>query len=295
MYYAYNYRLKPSDAHREELDRHRDICRQLYNHTLYRLNEYQDEHGELPSMITLRSELPDLKKWWDGLSDVYSKVLQTVVERLFDNLKSLSKRKGNSYSVGQLNWKPPREFRSFTYNQSGFSLDKKGGRLSSHSRNLRIYRFGFTALSPTFTRATALVQPIRNPRFLRTTPRLSRSHSKKSRRVSGSPPLASKWAESHLKRLRIPSNASVSTLGFASTPTTPTAQQSGRSTSPTSANAWNASSGHSRGSNTGRTTTRSNGDESRSVTPTSDGNAATSCTSSRRTTLGNTTSWRSKT
>jgi len=58
---------------------------------------------------------------------VYSKVLQTVVERLFDNLKGLSKRKGNGYSVGQLNWKPPREFRSFTYNQSGFKLDKKSG------------------------------------------------------------------------------------------------------------------------------------------------------------------------
>src|SRR6056297_323860 len=81
MYYAYKYRLTPSDAHRVELDRHRDICRQLYNHTLYCLNEYQDEHGELPSMTTLRSELPDLKQWWDGLSDVYSKVLQTVVER----------------------------------------------------------------------------------------------------------------------------------------------------------------------------------------------------------------------
>jgi len=127
MYYAYKYRLKPSDAHREELDRHRDICRQLYNHTRYRLNEYQDEHGELPSMTTLRSELPDLKKWWDGLSDVYSKVLQTVVERLFDNLNGLSKLKDKGYGVGQLKWKPPREFRSFTYSQSGFKLDKKGG------------------------------------------------------------------------------------------------------------------------------------------------------------------------
>jgi putative transposase len=69
MYYAYKYCLKPSNAHREELDRHRDICRQLYNHTLYRLNEYQDEHGELPSMTALRSEVPDLKEWWDNLSD----------------------------------------------------------------------------------------------------------------------------------------------------------------------------------------------------------------------------------
>ncbi|WP_207590572.1 RNA-guided endonuclease TnpB family protein [Halomontanus rarus] len=127
MYYAYKYRLEPSDAQREELDRHRDICRQLYNHTRYRLNEYRENHGELPSMTTLRSELPDLKQWWDGLSDVYSKVLQTVVERLFNNLRSLSALKQNGYGVGQLKWKPPREFRSFTYNQSGFKLDKKGG------------------------------------------------------------------------------------------------------------------------------------------------------------------------
>jgi putative transposase len=78
-------------------------------------------------MTTLRSELPDLKKWWDGLSDVYSKVLQTVMEHLFDNLKGFSALKKNGYGVGQLNWKPPREFRSFTYSQSGFKLDKKGG------------------------------------------------------------------------------------------------------------------------------------------------------------------------
>jgi putative transposase len=127
MYYAYKYHLLPSDAHREELDRHRDICRQLYNHALYRLNEYQKDHDELPSMTTIRAELPDLKEGWDDLSDVYSKVLQTVVERLFDNLSSLSALKENGYNVGALRWKSPRNFRSFTYNQSGFKLDKKGG------------------------------------------------------------------------------------------------------------------------------------------------------------------------
>ncbi len=61
MYYAYKYRLKPSNNHREELDRHRDICRQLYNHCLYRLDEYRENNGKLPSMSSLRSELPDLK------------------------------------------------------------------------------------------------------------------------------------------------------------------------------------------------------------------------------------------
>ncbi|GAA0255942.1 RNA-guided endonuclease InsQ/TnpB family protein [Haladaptatus pallidirubidus] len=128
MYYSYKYRLKPSDAHCEELDRHRDICRQTYNHFRHRLSEYREENGELPSMTSLRSELPDLKEWWDDLTDVYSKVLQTVVERLFDNLKGLSALKRKGYGVGMLKWKPPREFRSFTYSQSGFKLDKKGGR-----------------------------------------------------------------------------------------------------------------------------------------------------------------------
>ncbi len=39
----------------------------------------------------------------------------------------LATLKENGYGVGQLKWKPPREFHSFTYSQSGFKLDKKGG------------------------------------------------------------------------------------------------------------------------------------------------------------------------
>ncbi len=47
--------------------------------------------------------------------------------RIEQNVKGLSKLKNNGYGVGQLKWKPPREFRSFTYSQSGFKLGKKGG------------------------------------------------------------------------------------------------------------------------------------------------------------------------
>ncbi|WP_129116295.1 RNA-guided endonuclease InsQ/TnpB family protein [Halegenticoccus tardaugens] len=128
MYYAYKYRLKPSDAHREELDRHRDICRQLYNHALYRFNQIPKDAGTLNQRVrSVRDELPALKVWWDGLSDVYSTVLQTTVMRIEQNIKSLGKLKQNGYGVGHLTWKPPREFRSFTYSHSGFKLDKKGG------------------------------------------------------------------------------------------------------------------------------------------------------------------------
>ena len=128
MYYAYKYRLKPSDAHREELDRHRDICRQLYNHALYRFDQILEDAGTLNQRVrSIRDEIPSLKDWWDGLSDVYSTVLQTAVMRIEQNVKSLGGLKKNGYGVGQLKWKPPREFRSFTYSQSGFKLDKKGG------------------------------------------------------------------------------------------------------------------------------------------------------------------------
>ena len=110
------------------MDRHRDICRQVYNHFLYRFNEY--DRDDIPSMSALRSELPDLKQWWDDLTDVYSRTLQVVVERIYDNLSSLSALKQNGYGVGSLQWKAPRDYRSFTYSQRGFKLDKKGGRPS---------------------------------------------------------------------------------------------------------------------------------------------------------------------
>ncbi len=47
--------------------------------------------------------------------------------RIEQNVNSLEGLKENGYGVGRLKWKPPREFRSFTYSQSGFKLDKKGG------------------------------------------------------------------------------------------------------------------------------------------------------------------------
>jgi putative transposase len=82
-------------------------------------------------MRALRDELPSLKKWWNDLSNVYSRALQKVVERLYDNLESLKELKANGYNVGSLNWKPPREYRSFTYTQSGFKLDNSTWQLFS--------------------------------------------------------------------------------------------------------------------------------------------------------------------
>ncbi|WP_096390597.1 RNA-guided endonuclease InsQ/TnpB family protein [Halopenitus persicus] len=128
MNYNYRYRLKPTDRQRKTLDYHRDTCRQLYNHALYRFNQIPESDGTVKQRVRkIRDELPVLKDWWDALTDVYSKVLQPTVMRIAKNIKRLGQLKEQGYTVGELRWKSPREFRSFTYNQSGFELDKKDG------------------------------------------------------------------------------------------------------------------------------------------------------------------------
>jgi putative transposase len=121
--YNYRYRLRPSDALEEQLAWTVDTCRQVYNHFLYRLNRTGDtsEYGEI-------NRLPGLKKWWNDLKDVHSKVLQVVVSRLYDNLSRLSDAKNAGRKVGQLKWKAPGEYRSFAYSQSGFKLKNTSGR-----------------------------------------------------------------------------------------------------------------------------------------------------------------------
>ena len=124
MYYGYKYRLNPPEALTETLLHHVDTCRQLYNHVLYKLNEAD----EIPARYEVQDTLPTLKEWWGDLTDIHSKVLQMVVKRVYDNLSALKSQKENGRAVGMLRWKPPREYRSLTYNQSGFKLKNTSGR-----------------------------------------------------------------------------------------------------------------------------------------------------------------------
>jgi Helix-turn-helix domain. len=128
MHYAYRYQLHPTDAHRDTLDTHRDTCRQLYNHALTEFEQIPESAGTLTQRVRqVRDQLPELKEWWDDLTDLYSTVAQAAVMRIEDSIKALSQLTQNGYNVGSLNWKAPSEFRSFTYVQSGFEFDKKNG------------------------------------------------------------------------------------------------------------------------------------------------------------------------
>ncbi|WP_207591041.1 RNA-guided endonuclease TnpB family protein [Halomontanus rarus] len=122
MNYNYRYRLELSDTLRETLDRHRDLYRQVYNHFLYRLN-----HNDGTAKYDEINQLPSIKEWWDELTALYSRTLQNVVERLYDNLSRLKDQKDNGRAVGLLKWKALNEYRSFTYRQSSFELKSTSG------------------------------------------------------------------------------------------------------------------------------------------------------------------------
>ncbi|RLM72216.1 transposase [Halorubrum sp. Atlit-8R] len=128
MRYTYRFRLDPTPEQRELLDQHRDTCRQLYNHALNELEKIPESAGTLNQRVRqVRDQLTDLKVWWDELNDLYSTVAQAAVMRIEDSIKALSQLKQNGYNVGSLNWKAPKDFRSFTYVQSGFEFDSKNG------------------------------------------------------------------------------------------------------------------------------------------------------------------------
>lgn len=128
MKYSSRYRLFPDAQQRKSLAWVVDVVRQVYNDALRKYKNIPHSAGTLTQRVrSVRNELPSMKDWWDELNDVYSTVLQNAVMRIRDNQRSLRELQANGYDAGELRWKAPREFKSFTYNRKGFELDKKSG------------------------------------------------------------------------------------------------------------------------------------------------------------------------
>ena len=72
--------------------------------------------------MTLQNLLPVWKETNKDLESVYSKTLQYEVVRLFANLAALRELKRRGHNVGNLRFKSELRYKTFTYNQSGFTL-----------------------------------------------------------------------------------------------------------------------------------------------------------------------------
>ena len=125
MEYSHRYRAYPTQEVAERLDHHLDVHRQLYNHIRW---DYENSpEDDKPSEYDQNNKLPDWKQRWPIFGDLHSKAAQATVARFHHNLTVLSELKEKGYGVGQLKRQAPTEYRSVTYNQSGFDLDEKRG------------------------------------------------------------------------------------------------------------------------------------------------------------------------
>jgi len=111
---TYKFRLYPKREQEDKLDLSLEVCRQTYNHLLEELEKFTKNE--------LQNYLLDLKVCYPEMNNVHSKVLQMENQRLFSNLSSLSQLKKKGQKVGRLRFKGKNWFKTFTYNQSGFTL-----------------------------------------------------------------------------------------------------------------------------------------------------------------------------
>jgi putative transposase len=124
MQVTHKFWLYPTPEQEQKLLWTLEKCRLVYNQMLEGLNGQ-----EKPNKLELQSMLPKLKEKYPELKQVYSKVFQHEVYRLFSNLKALAQLKKKGKKVGRLRFKGKGWFKTFTYNQSGFELIKTGKRL----------------------------------------------------------------------------------------------------------------------------------------------------------------------
>ncbi|WP_136718149.1 RNA-guided endonuclease InsQ/TnpB family protein [Halorientalis salina] len=125
MEYSHRYRAYPSDEVAEGLEHHLNVHRQLYNHVRW---DYENSpEDDKPGEYDQNNELPEWKRKWPVFGDLHSKAAQATVARFHRNLSHLRKKKEKGYTVGRLKRQSPAEYRSVTYNQSGFDLDEKRG------------------------------------------------------------------------------------------------------------------------------------------------------------------------
>jgi putative transposase len=125
MEHSHRYRAYPTETVAEGLEHHLDVHRQLYNHIRWDYEQAPEDNK--PSEYDQNNELPEWKQQWPLFSELHSKAAQATVARFHRNLSNLRKKKEEGYKVSRLKRQAPSEYRSVTYNQSGFDLDEKRG------------------------------------------------------------------------------------------------------------------------------------------------------------------------
>jgi putative transposase len=127
---AYKFRLSPTKKQEENLFRTLARCRELYNAALSERKDAYRMAGKSISYYEQKRDLPEIKEIRPEYNDIHSQVLQDVLLRLKRAFDRFFERVKNGEKPGYPRFQGRNRYNSFTYPQSGFSLEGKQVTLS---------------------------------------------------------------------------------------------------------------------------------------------------------------------
>jgi len=113
----YKFRLYPNLEQEYKLQNNLNVCKWVYNKFVEQAQKSFLSRNDMNYILT---ELKQSEPW---LYNYHSKMLQMISTRLEGAEKSLIEKSKKGHKTGKLRFARYNEFRTFTYNQSGFKLD----------------------------------------------------------------------------------------------------------------------------------------------------------------------------
>lgn len=113
----YKFRLYPTISQEEILVNNINVCRWVYNKFI----DYSRKG--IVSQFDLQDYLMELKQQESWLYNYHSKMLQMICVQISGSQKGLKALKENSKKTGNLGFARYGEYRTFTYNQSGYNIE----------------------------------------------------------------------------------------------------------------------------------------------------------------------------
>src|SRR5215211_4262251 len=141
MQRAYKYRIYPSRAQQTTLERWLALCCELYNAGLQeRRDAWRIAHKSI-GYKNQQNQLPEIKKIRPELGLVHSQVLQDALRRLDKAFDAFFRRVKAGDKPGFPRFRARSRFDSFTFSQSGFSIESGKLRLSKIGRvKIKLHR-----------------------------------------------------------------------------------------------------------------------------------------------------------
>lgn len=130
MLKAYKYRIYPNKKQRQVIDQTLETCRYLYNDFLYE-RKFMYEYDKTNITYSWQQDsLPYRKRLNPYLRQVHSQVLQDVARRVDKAFKNFFRRIKAGDVPGYPRFKSQERYDSFTYPQSGYSMEGNSVKLS---------------------------------------------------------------------------------------------------------------------------------------------------------------------